>query len=104
MSKALNKNKHFISLLLTTSKDQAASLIDSITSEQVSAIAEIIHNLLILPLAKKPKHLIKKKEKLFEKIAHKRTSNEKRRQLIRKNYKFILPLLWSVKLQLEQLL
>ena len=104
MSKVLKQNKQFLSLLLTTSRDQAAALIDTVTPEQVSAIAEIIHNLLNLPLGKKPKYYINKWEKLFEKIAQKRLSKDAKARLIRKNYKIILPLLWSVKLQLEQLL
>ena len=104
MSKTLKQNSHFLSLLLTTSKDQASALLDTITTEQVSAITEIIHNLLNIPLGNKPKFIVNKSKKLFEKITHKTTSKDKRRQLIRKNYKIILPLLWSVKIHLEQLL
>ena len=104
MSKLLTQNKEFIQLLLKTSKDQSTALLQTTTADQVSVLSEIVLNLLHIPLGKKPKYLINKNKKILERIADKRTSKEIKRKLLIKNYKHILQLLWSVRIQLQELI
>lgn len=104
MSKHVNQNKEFLRLLLTTSRDQAAALVDTITPAQVLLLSEIAFNALQLPLSKKTRSLVDKKKKLFEDIASKTKSKEQKTRLIRKNYKPLLTTLWALKPQLMLLL
>lgn len=104
MTKLLHANKQFLYLLLHTSKDQAAALLDSITSDQVLFLSEIAKNFLHLPLPRKGRHLVDSKRKLFENLANKKVKKEQKLKIIKKNYRHLLFTLWSVKAQLMQLL
>ena len=103
MSKNVSLNKQFLHLLLTTSWEQGAALLDTVTTPQALLISEIALNLLQLPLQKKAAHLVRKKRKVLQKLADKKVGKLAKRKIIRKHYKFLLDLLLSVKLQLEQL-
>lgn len=104
MSKLVKQHREFLQLLLNTSKDQAAALLDTVTPEQVHLLSEIAFNLLQLPLSKKGQTLINKKKTLFEFLASKKQTKEQKRKRIRKHYKYILTTLWALKQHLILLL
>lgn len=104
MSKLVQQHRDFIHLLLNTSRDQASALLDTITPEQVLLFSEIAFNLLQLPLSKKGQALVNKHKKLFEFIASKKQTKEKKRIRIRKNYQHLLTTLWVLKPHLLLLL
>ena len=103
MSKHISKNKHFLSLLLNTSDDQAIALLYTVTPEQLLLISEIAHNLLELPLNKKAAHLLKQKKRFFENIAHKKLAQAQKKRLLHRHSEHLLATLLAVKGQLEQL-
>ena len=103
MSKNIIENKSFLNLLLTTTREQALALLDSITPNQQLLIIEIIKNVLNLNLPKKAKFYVNKKHKLFERIASKKISKTVTRRLIQKNSSHLLLTLWALKQQLSDL-
>lgn len=103
MSKNLIENRSFLDLILTTSRDQALSLLHTITKEQLLLISEISYNILHLPLPKKAKYYVSRKKKLFERLASRTLSRTKKLTLIKKNAKHILQLLWSLKQKFSEL-
>ena len=103
MSKKLIANRHFLELLLSTSREQALTLLTTVTKEQVLLIAEIAYNILQLPLPKKAKYYVNKKKKLIERLASKKLSLKKRTALITKNAKYLMLLLWALKQQFSEL-
>lgn len=103
MSKHLIENKHYLALLLSTSKAQALALLQTTTKEQLLLIAEIAHNLQHLILPRKAKHYVTRKKRLFERLASKKISRSVKLSLVQKNAKYILDLLWSLKAQLSEL-
>ena len=104
MSKLITRHKHFISLLMKTSKEQSRALLYTITIEQVTVLSEIIFNLLTLPLKKKQKDFITRRNTLFNKLGNKKTSNRVKIKLIRKNLKIILELIQINKLLLKDII
>ena len=104
MSKHLQQNKAFLSLILNSSKQQATALIDTISPEQLYLLEEIAHNLLKLPLNKETAVLVNKNKGLLKKLASKTTSQSNKIVVLRKNFRQLLTTLWSVKQQLEALL
>ena len=103
MSKNLIANKHFLQLLLSTSREQALSLLHTTTKDQLLLISEIAQNILQLPLPKKAKHYLGKKKKLIERIASKKLAQSKKLSLIQKNAKYLYLLLLALRLQLSEL-
>ena len=103
MSKNLIENQHFLQLLLSTTKDQALALLQTVTKDQLLLISEIAANILQLELPKKAQFYVKQKKKLIERLASKKLSRSKKVSSLQKNAKFILQLLWSLRLQLSEL-
>lgn len=103
MSKNVINNQNFLSLLLSTSKEQAIALLQTSTKDQLLLIAEIAHNILQLPLPKKAKHYVNKKKKIIERLADKKLSQTRKFSLVEKNAQFLLQLLLSIKSQLNEL-
>ena len=103
MSENLIENKHFLALLLSTSREQAIALLQTVTKEQLLLISEIAQNILHLPLPKKAKYYVTKKKKLLERIASKQLSRSKKSSLISKNASYLMLLMWSLKTQSNEL-
>ena len=103
MSQSLQKQKHFIELLLSTDKIQAKSLIETINREQLHVIIEIITNLLKLNVPKQTKILLKRRARLMSKLTNKRLSISTKHSLVRKHFRQIYDTLLSVKGKLLQL-
>ncbi len=94
MSSTINKTKYFLLLLLDskTSKEQAKALLETVTPDQVNAITEIIHNLLLgqLPLSSKVKEILKKRRTILTKLSDKTRSVRTRGCLIINHNRLIL--------------
>lgn len=102
MSKNLVNNKHFLALLLSTSKEQALALLYTLTRQQLVLLSEIAFNVLDLPLPNKAQHYVTKKKKLFERIASSKTSTAAKRSAIEKHANYILQVLLALKQQLSE--
>lgn len=100
MSTHIQKNKSFLDLLLQTSKRQAKALLNTITSEQVLLIIEVIKNILELILPKKARYYVERKRKLLQKIIAKSISKTKKALLIKKHSSLLLLLFYAIKQQL----
>ena len=83
MSKTIREEKHFLGLLINTSKDQARALLYTVTPNQVLAISEIDHNLLILPLPPTLKVIIERRRKVLQKLANKSISVRAKTYLVK---------------------
>ena len=103
-SKLLQKEKHFILLLLNTSKIQAQCLLDTSTTQQIKTVSEISRNLLKLPLSGEAEIQVKKKKFILNKLASYSISNRSKSLVISKYNNSILVLLRSVKQPLVELL
>ena len=101
MSKLISQEKHFLHLLLVTSKDQSRALLYTITQTQVLAISEIIYNLLQLPLTPNLKIVVEKRRKTLKYIADKSKSIRIRTSSIKKHMTQLLSTLKVVKSQLS---
>ena len=104
MSKRILKHKEFLHLLLNSTKDQARALLYTITPEQVSAISEIVLNLLELPLPNTVKTILQRRRKVFKKISDKMLSVRTRTSLIKKHMTLMLSTLHLVKSQLQEVI
>ena len=62
MSEKLNRNKHFLKLLITTNQTQAKALLSTVTKDQLECLVEIGYNLVDRPefqtLHHRPRRLI----------------------------------------------
>ena len=103
MSRNITNNKHFLELLLSTSKQQALALLYTATNQQILLLSEIAHNILQLPLPKKAEHYVTKRKKLFEALANTKRNLALKRSSIDKNADYILQVLLALKQQLSAL-
>lgn len=103
MSKHLLDNKSFLDLLLSTSTEQALSLLQTVTKDQLLLLSEIAKNILVLPLPKRGQLYVNKKKKLFVRLADKKLSRTKKLSLVHKNARYLLNTLLSLKAQLQSL-
>ena len=106
MSTNISKNKSFLDLLLTTSREQALSLLQAVTPSQGLLLTEIAYNLLLeeVPLPKKITNYIKKHRKLFVRIANSKLSATRKQKAIQKDARHVLFVLLALKEQLTSLL
>ena len=103
MSKNVLNNNSFLKLILNTSKEQGLALLHSVTPEQVLFLSEIALNILQLPLPKKATALVNKKKKIYQRLANKKFSKTRKKDIIKKNSHQLLLLLLSIKQQLLSL-
>ena len=106
MSTNISKNKSFLDLLLTTSREQALSLLQAVTPSQGLLLTEIAYNLLLeeVPLPKKITNYIKKHRKLFERIANSKLSATRKQKAVKKDARHVLFVLSALREQLTSLL
>ena len=104
VSKKFEKIRTFLKLFFATKPRQQSALLQTITSEQASGLAEVIYNLLSFEVPKKTKHLLKKRERIIKKVISKKIKDKKKTELFVKYYKFFIEILLSVKQQLESIL
>ena len=104
MSNNIDKSKHFLHLLLSTSRLQALALLLTVTDEQIKVLTEIAYNLLQLPLTEKEKEIFQKRYKIFKKLSNKNTGKKSKYQLIKHYRKVILDTLLLFKHKLIEIL
>ena len=104
MSQALQKHKNFMELLLTTHKNQARALIETITKEQLNLIIEIFFNLLKLNVPSETKILLKRRARLVSKLTNRRLSISTKQALVSRHFHQLYHTLLSVKGKLLQLI
>ena len=103
-SKRLTAVADYLRLLLTTSAEQARSLLLSITTIQVQALSEIAHNLLRSTLPSKFKKTVAKYKTLLQKLGKKSGSIKIKIKLVKKHLRQVLNVLLSMKDSLMKLI
>ena len=104
MSKLLEDNSSFLSLLLNTKPAQALDLLSNVTPSQGLCINEICFNLLSLPLTTKEAKIVKKRKTLLKKLSKKSIPFKTKTRLICSNKKTIYKILISFKSKLLELI
>jgi hypothetical protein len=102
MNPLIRKEKDFLLLLLHTSDKQKKVLIQNIEKLQLSAIVQIVYNILIgvRPLTEKDKKHVIKRKLIIRQFVSKGLSLKKRKELLLKYFKYILPFIAAVKSEL----
>ena len=104
VSKNFEKIKTFLKLFYATKPSQQSALLQTMTLEQTSGLAEVIYNLLSFEVPKKTKFLLKKRERIIKKITSKKIQGKQKSKLFQKYPRFFIEILLSVKQQLESIL
>ena len=98
MSSLLKDNASYIALILnTSSKTQAAALLDTATREQIRTLDEICRNLLSLPLSSTSKQTIDTKRTFLTRFTNPKLTSSAKGKLISKHYRLMLTILFAVK-------
>lgn len=100
MSKNIEKNKSFLSLILSTTFAQQKALLYSLSDSQSNLISEIVKNIISLDKSTSLKQLIRKYRATLSKLSSRNISIAKRKQIIKSKYKIILKLLLLAKQEL----
>lgn len=98
MSQLLIKEKHFLCLFLTTTKDQQVALLDTLTPQQTQVISEILYNL--LEINPKAKSVVEKRKRLFAQLVKGKLSLKAKTTFIQNHYKQVTECLLLVKKEL----
>ena len=98
MSKLVKKHWSYFKLLMSTTKGQRKVLVDTITSEQLRALVQIVVNLLeyVLPIKPSMKPQLKKHRNIIRQIGNKTISTNKKEQLLCRQSGLIVILLKSI--------
>ena len=104
MSKKLQREKHFLELLLTTDRTQARALMETVTQSQVEALVEIFTNLMRIKVPQRTEELLKKRQRLIKKLVNKRTNFREKYTAIRSHMRQVYDTLLSAKSKLLELL
>lgn len=102
MSQLIKKEKDFLRLLLNTSIKQKKVLLRAIDKSQLNAIVQIVYNLMLgyHPLADKDKKQLAKHKTVIRQFISKSISLKKRKELLLKYFKYILPFINTIKSKL----
>jgi hypothetical protein len=102
MSEIIQKEKDFLRLLIYASQNQKKTLILGIEKAQIHAIVQIVYNVLhgYRPLPDKDKMLLSRKKNVIRLFVSKGVSLKKRKELLFKYSKYILPLIYVIKSEL----
>ena len=93
MSNRIDRNKDFISLLLSTDTKQKKALLAPITDVQVNALTEIFYNLdVVLPLSRAEEKVLKNKP-FIHKLTNIPSSETRRRAIVKRHYHVLLKIL-----------
>lgn len=102
MNNLIRKEIYFLRLLLHTSNRQKKVLLQSIEKSQLRAIVQIVYNLMqgYRSLPEKDKQQLAKRKAVIRQFVSKNISFRKRKALLFKYYKFILPFIDAIKNEL----
>ena len=99
----MKENEHFLKfILLNSDKKQVYTLMKNLNKSQIHTIREIIFNLPNIPLNKKHLTFIIKNRKLVNKLG-KKTNIRVKQNLLKKNYKQIYQILFTLRKNLLDL-
>lgn len=103
MNPLIKKEKDFLRLLLHTSDKQKKVLIKNIEKSQLNAIVQIVYNVMlgIRPLTEKDKNRIANRKTIIRQFVSKGISLKRRKELLSKHFKYILPFIAAVKNELS---
>lgn len=106
MASQVEKARHFILLLLESTDLQAKVLLQTINNQQVTAISEVVYNLLqgSFTLTSTLKAELQKSKSLFRTVGSKKFSVKERRAVIIRNKHLFTKLLRTLGKQLKQVL
>lgn len=99
MNKLIKKEKDFLRLLIITTNKQKKALIQAIEMSQLRAIVQIVYNLMVgnRSLPKKDKKWLAKRKSIIRQFVSKGISFKRRKELLLKYYKYILPFISAIK-------
>lgn len=102
MSQLIKREKDFLLLLLSTSHKQRKALLGSIEKSQLSAIIQIVYNILhgFRALSDKDKKLLSRRKVVIREFVSKGVSINRRKRLLIKFIKYILPFVSLIKSEL----
>jgi hypothetical protein len=102
MNTLLSKEKHFLRLLLHTSAKQRKVLIQTIDNSQLRAIVQIVYNVLLgyRSLSNNLKKQLSTRKRIIRQFVSRGVSLQKRKAILLKYNKFILPFIDLVKSEL----
>ena len=99
MNKLIKQEKYFLCLLLSTTTKQKKTLLQSIEKSQLRAIVQIVYNLMLgnRPLAEEVKKKLTKRKTVIRQFVRQGLSFSKRKELLLKYFKFILPFISAIR-------
>ncbi len=100
----LKKERYFLHLLFTTSKNQVQALFYTLTPQQAKALCEIIYNLNKLPVPPTTTHLLLMQRKLIKQLTDKKLSLNRKLHLLQNHYRQVYEVLLSVDKKILRLL
>ena len=101
-NKEPNSDGCFLHLLLTTDSKQQKALINTISSDQVDLVSELLYNVInVVELSKKQRGVVKTKTKSLKAAANPKLTNKRRKTIIIKHK---IQLLKLVKLLKDELI
>ena len=98
MNALVKAEKNFLVLFLRSSNKQRKGLIEIIEKPQVRAIIQIVYNIIqgYRPLPVEEKRKLNKKSEFIRDFIGRGLSFKKRKELLKKNYKYILPFIKAI--------
>ena len=102
MNSLLQSEKDFLLLLLSASHKQRKALLETIEKSQLSAIVQIVYNVLqgYRPLSGNDIKLLSRRKDVIREFVRKGLSLKKRKELLIKYSKYILTFINSIKSEL----
>ena len=102
MNQLIRSEKDFLLLFLSTSHKQRNALLEAIEKPQLSAIVQIVYNVLqgYRPLPSNDIKLLSRRKDIIRLFVSKGVSLKKRKELLIKYSKYILPFINSIKSEL----
>lgn len=91
MSDLLNENRHFVRLLLDSTRIQCEALLDTVSLSQTRSVSQLCRNLVEMPIkGEKAVESVRKNEKLLRKLGNRTLSAKAKGHLISKHRKRII--------------
>ena len=102
MNNLIRKESDFLRLLMSTSAKQQKALLKSIELPQMKAIVQIVYNVLVgnRELKERVIKTLQKHKMIIRRLVSKSLSFEKRKTLLVKYFKYVLPFLQVIESEL----
>ena len=102
MNQLIKQEKYYLCLLVSTTMKQQKALLQSIEKSQLRAIVQIVYNVMVgnRPLQQKDKKRLAKRKTVIRQFVSQGLSFRKRKELLLKYFKFILPFINAIQSEL----